>query len=211
VLEPKSLVAGRYEIVRVIGAGGMGSVYEAIHTVSKRSIALKILAPELCRNEATRERFLREASAPAQIGHPGIVEVFDAGFDPQTGALFVAMELLKGETLRERLERLAAAPTPEAREQALLLFGALLEPLAAAHSKNIVHRDIKPENIFLQRNALGIESVKVLDFGIARDVESDKPSVTRTGIAMGTPHYMAPEQAMSAREEASLRMSGRSV
>jgi serine/threonine-protein kinase len=200
VLEPKSLVAGRYEIVRVIGAGGMGSVYEAIHTVSKRSIALKILAPELCRNEATRERFLREASAPAQIGHPGIVEVFDAGFDPQTGALFVAMELLKGETLRERLERLAAAPTPEAREQALLLFGALLEPLAAAHSKNIVHRDIKPENIFLQRNALGIESVKVLDFGIARDVESDKPSVTRTGIAMGTPHYMAPEQAMSARE-----------
>ncbi len=200
VLEPKTIVAGRYEIVRIIGAGGMGAVYEATHLVSRRTVALKILAKEASQTEAHRERFLREASAPAQIGHPGIVEVFDAGFDPQAGVLFVAMEMLVGETLRERLERLAATKSPEAREDALRLFGAVLEPFAAAHSKHIVHRDIKPENIFVQRGVGGVDQVKVLDFGIARDLESDRPSVTRTGIAMGTPHYMAPEQAMSARD-----------
>jgi len=200
VLEPKTIVAGRYEIVRVIGAGGMGAVYEATHLVSRRTVALKILAPEVSRTDAHRERFLREASAPAQIGHPGIVEVFDAGFDTQTGVLFVAMEMLVGETLRERLDRLAATKSPEAREDALRLFGAVLEPFAAAHSKHIVHRDIKPENIFVQRGTGDVDRVKVLDFGIARDLESDRPSVTRTGIAMGTPHYMAPEQAMNARE-----------
>lgn len=200
VLEPKTLIAGRYEIVRIIGAGGMGAVYEATHLVSRRTIALKILAPEASRTDANRERFLREASAPAQIDHPGIVEVFDAGFDTQTGALFVAMELLVGETLRERLDRLAATKSADAREDALRLFGAVLEPLAAAHNKNIVHRDIKPENIFVQRGAGGVQKVKVLDFGIARDLDSDRPSVTRTGIAMGTPHYMAPEQAMNARD-----------
>lgn len=200
MLEPKTIVAGRYEIVRIIGAGGMGAVYEATHLVSRRTIALKILAPEASRTDANRERFLREASAPAQIGHPGIVEVFDAGFDTQSGALFVAMELLVGETLRERLDRLAATKSAEAREDALRLFGAVLEPFAAAHNKNIVHRDIKPENIFVQRGVGGVEQVKVLDFGIARDLDSDRPSVTRTGIAMGTPHYMAPEQAMNARD-----------
>ena len=178
----------------------MGSVYEAIHLISRRSLALKVFDPEVSQDVANRERFMREASAPAQIGHPGIVEVFDAGFDAEKGSLFVAMELLVGETFRARVETLKAHRTELALEDALRIFEALLEPLAAAHQKGIVHRDIKPENIFLQRMPSGVEAVRVLDFGIARDVGSPSPSVTQTGVAMGTPQYMAPEQGMSARQ-----------
>ena len=178
----------------------MGSVYQAIHLISRRTVALKVFDPEVSRDVANRERFMREASAPAQIGHPGIVEVFDAGFDAEKGSLFVAMELLAGETFRTRVEALKVSRTEVALEDALRMFEALLEPLAAAHQKGIVHRDIKPENIFLQRMPEGVEAVRVLDFGIARDVGSPTPSVTQTGVAMGTPQYMAPEQGMSARQ-----------
>lgn len=178
----------------------MGSVYEATHLISRRSLALKVFDPEVSQDIANRERFMREASAPAQIGHPGIVEVIDAGFDATKGSLFVAMELLHGETFRVRIETLKASRTDAREEDALRIFEALLEPLAAAHAKGIVHRDIKPENVFLQRMPSGVEAVRVLDFGIARDVASPTPSVTQTGVAMGTPQYMAPEQGMSARQ-----------
>jgi serine/threonine protein kinase len=188
------LIGGRYEIVRKIAEGGMGAVYEAQHNLSKKSVALKILFPHIGKDEGSRQRFLREVSAPAQIGHDGIVEVYDAGFDTQDGSLFVAMELLKGETLRDRLARGVLS-----RDQVLDLFEQLLDPLAAAHQKGIVHRDLKPENVFLHRQRDGREVLKLLDFGIARDLDEKSMSVTQTGIAMGTPHYMAPEQAMSAR------------
>ncbi len=178
----------------------MGTVYEATHLISRRTLALKVFDPEVSQDVASRERFMREASAPAQIGHPGIVEVIDAGFDAAKGSLFVAMELLTGETVRVRIEVLKANRTDAREEDALRIFEALLEPLAAAHAKGIVHRDIKPENIFLQRMPSGVDAVRVLDFGIARDVGSPTPSVTQTGVAMGTPQYMAPEQGMSARQ-----------
>jgi serine/threonine-protein kinase len=110
------------------------------------------------------------------------------------------MELLQGETLRERLARLDPKRNPAAREQLLDLFDRLLEPLAAAHQRGIVHRDLKPENVFVHRRRDGSEVVKVLDFGIARELDTAAPSVTQTGIAMGTPHYMSPEQAMNARD-----------
>ncbi|GAB4212073.1 MAG: hypothetical protein OHK0013_34430 [Sandaracinaceae bacterium] len=198
--QPGTIVGGRYEVVRRIADGGMGSVHEAVHLLSRKSVALKLLAPEVARDEAKRQRFLREVSAPAQIGHDGIVEVLDAGFDEKLGVLFVAMELLQGETLRDRLSRLDPRRSPEHRELLLDLFERILEPIAAAHARGIVHRDLKPENVFIARRRDGAEVVKILDFGIARELDTATPSVTQTGIAMGTPHYMAPEQAMSARD-----------
>ena len=188
------IVGGRYEVVREIARGGMGSVHEAVHLVSKKVVALKILFPQVAKDEASRQRFLREASAPAQIGHEGIVEVYDAGVDPQDGSLFVAMELLKGRTMRDYL-----AEGPKPLPEVLSLFAKVLEPLSAAHARGIVHRDLKPENVFLKRRSDGTDQVKILDFGIARDLEQQSQSLTSTGVAMGTPHYMAPEQAMSAR------------
>ncbi len=170
----------------------MGEVFEAVHTVSRRRVALKVLFPNVVKDEASRQRFLREASASATIGHEGIVEVFDAGIDPADGAPFVAMEFLEGETVRDRLER-GRLPLPTV----IALFRAIVAPMAAAHARNIVHRDLKPDNVFLVRKG-NAESVKILDFGIAREMDTEQ-SATKTGTSMGTPHYMAPEQAMSAR------------
>ena len=188
-----ALVGGRYEIVREIARGGMGTVYEALHTLSRRSVALKVLHPRATRDDASVQRFLREVSAPAHIGHEGIVGVYDAGIDSQNGSVFVAMELLSGSTLRERL-----AAGGMTRDQVLDFFEQMLEPLAAAHAKGFVHRDLKPENIFVTRAGDGTERVKILDFGIVRGLGED--SVTVAGTAMGTPDYMSPEQARSARD-----------
>lgn len=181
-------IGGRYELVAKIAEGGMGSVWRARHTLSRKMVALKVIQAETARDETTRQRFLREVAAPAHIGHRGIVEVYDAGFDATSGALFVAMELLEGQTLRHLLE---AGPVP--RERVYSIFLRLLEPLAAAHAAGFVHRDLKPENVFLQR-VDGVEHVKLLDFGIARHLRTDSESVTATGVAIGTPHYMSPEQ-----------------
>jgi serine/threonine-protein kinase len=188
------VIGGRYLVGRKIAEGGMGTVFEATHMLSKKVVALKLLDPSVGRDETTRQRFLREVAAPAQIGHDGIVEIYDAGFDQGEGALFVAMELLSGMTLRDRLTR-GAIP----QSMVLDLFERLLEPLAAAHKAGIVHRDLKPENVFLHTKRDGTEIVKILDFGIARDL-AGQDTVTQAGTAMGTPHYMSPEQAMSARD-----------
>ena len=191
---PTRLIGGRYQITRKIAEGGMGEVFEARHNLSKKKVALKILFPHIGKDEAARQRFLREVSAPAQIGHDGIVEVYDAGFDTQDGSLFVAMEFVDGEPLRDRLAR-GNVPL----DQLLDWFEEILDPLAAAHEAGIVHRDLKPENVMLAKQRNGDEVIKVLDFGIARDLDESDNNVTQTGIAMGTPHYMAPEQAMSAK------------
>src|SRR5690348_545687 len=172
----------------------MGAVFEAQHNLSKKTVALKILFPHIGKDEAARQRFLREVSAPAQIGHDGIVEVYDAGFDPQDGSLFVAMEFLQGEPMRDRLTKGGIA-----LDTLLDMFEQVLDPLAAAHAKGIVHRDLKPENVYMTKKRDGSEVIKLLDFGIARDLDTSQANVTHTGIAMGTPHYMAPEQAMSAK------------
>jgi hypothetical protein len=183
---PGTIVAGRYEIVALIGSGGMGAVYRAVHTMSRREVALKVITTAYGHTPEVAIRFQREASAPAAIGHPGIVAVHDAGVDPASGSFFLTMELLAGTSLRDRM-----GPA------ALPWLLALLEPLAAAHARGFVHRDLKPENVFIDRSQ-GAERVKLLDFGIARRLED--VGVTATGTGMGTPHYMAPEQAMSARD-----------
>lgn len=188
------LVGGRYEVVRKIAEGGMGAVFEAKHHMTKKTVALKVLFPHIGKNEASKQRFFREVSAAAEIAHPGIVDCFDSGVDPNDGSLFVAMELLEGDTMTDWLER-----GGHSRDDILDFMDRILEPMAAAHARGIVHRDLKPDNVFLASQADGAVVVKILDFGIARDLDTSKDNVTQTGIAMGTPHYMAPEQAMSAR------------
>ncbi|MDD9935950.1 MAG: protein kinase, partial [Myxococcales bacterium] len=171
-----------------LAEGGMGVVYRARHDRTGKLAALKVME----RTDAVSEaRFRREAAVSAEVGHPGIVDVFDADVDPERGCLFIAMELLEGRSLREFFD------DPQASPGALLeMLLKLLAPLAAAHQRGFVHRDLKPENVFVIERGEGVSEIKLLDFGIAGQQEPS--GLTRTGTCMGTPHYMSPEQAMSA-------------
>ena len=193
-LEPgqRAVIAGRYRLVEFIAEGGMGAVFRAEHVLSRKKLALKVVHPYLCKGRHGVERFRREVSAAAAIDHPGIVQVYDAGVDDD-GGFFMAMELLSGESLGDLLRR----EWPGMRRSVALVEG-MLEPLAKAHAKGFVHRDLKPDNIFLALDEEGRERVKLLDFGLAREVAKGGP--TRTGITFGTPEYMSPEQAVSARQ-----------
>ncbi|HJL17485.1 MAG TPA: serine/threonine-protein kinase [Sandaracinaceae bacterium LLY-WYZ-13_1] len=187
------VVGERYTILSPIATGGMGAVYRARHVYSRREVALKVLHPHASVDEATATRFRREAAAAAAIGHEGIVEVLDAGVDPHEGSLYLAMELLNGEHLGHRLVREGTTLA-----DALSLFDRLLDPLAAAHERGFVHRDLKPENVFVLPDPDGgPERTKLLDFGIAKPLAEE--SATLTGSALGTPHYMSPEQIMSSK------------
>jgi serine/threonine-protein kinase len=178
----------KYTLHRLIGCGGMAAVYEASHRNGNR-VAIKVLHAELAERDDVRERFLREGYAANKVEHPGAVRVLDDDMT-EDGAVFLVMELLEGATLDERAK--ASGGVLPVRE--VCLYGhRLLEVLAAAHEKGIVHRDIKPENLFLTSAG----SLKVLDFGIARMLEgAETMSATRTGAVIGTPAFMAPEQAL---------------
>ncbi|MFO0685283.1 MAG: protein kinase [Sandaracinus sp.] len=185
-------VAGRYRILSRIGDGGMGVVYKAEHVLSKKKLAIKLLHPHLSHGKQAVERFRREVSAAADIDHPGIVQVFDAGMDSD-GTFYMAMELLHGHSLATELKR----DWPGTR-RSLELILELCEPLARAHKKGFIHRDLKPDNVFLARDPeTGAERVKLLDFGLTREL--GKKGTTESGITFGTPEYMAPEQSMSAK------------
>jgi serine/threonine protein kinase len=189
-----AVIAGRYTVTARLGGGGMGDVYEVEHQLLGRRFALKRLAPDLEGDRDMIERFLREARAAAQTGHPGVVEVFDLGFSDD-GWPYLVMERLRGDTLRERLRR-------GAMDARLITHVAtsVLDALAAVHDRGIIHRDIKPENLFLCAGDPLLPRVKVLDFGIAHlasELGGDRTDLrlTRTGAVMGTPAYMSPEQA----------------
>lgn len=188
----RPIVAGRYRLVEFIAEGGMGAVYTAEHVLSRKKLAIKVVHPYLCKGRQGVERFRREVSAAAAIDHPGIVQVYDAGVDDD-GGFFMAMELLRGESLGDLLRR-----EWPGMDRSVALIEEMLEPLAKAHTKGFVHRDLKPDNIFLAVDEEGRERVKILDFGLAREVKKGGP--TRTGITFGTPEYMSPEQAISARQ-----------
>lgn len=190
-----TLVAGRWRLDELLGVGGMAAVYAATHRNGRRA-ALKILHPTLAQVTDVRERFLDEGYVANRIGHPGTVAVLDDGRCAD-GAHFLVMDLLEGETLEERLTR--AGHCLPARE-VLALAAPLLEVLAAAHDKGIVHRDIKPENVFLTTSG----EIKLLDFGIARLDESPRPK-TQAGLTLGTPPFMAPEQARGRWDEVDAR------
>jgi serine/threonine protein kinase len=179
----------KYRIERLLATGGMGAVYLGVHVGLRKRVAIKVLNPQL-NSGPMIERFHREAITASQIGHEGIAQVTDLGTSTE-GEPFLVMEYLEGESLANRLKATGPLPIEDACE----LGCAILSPLAAAHQAGIVHRDLKPDNVFLVRQSRG-EMVKLLDFGISRTKGQD-PSfrLTTTGLILGTPYYMSPEQA----------------
>jgi eukaryotic-like serine/threonine-protein kinase len=188
------VIAGRYEVRRVIGRGGMGVVYEAENTWTHRRVAVKVLDPARTSDPVQVERFMREARAASALRHPNVVDVLDMGQDPADGSLYIVQELLVGEDLRALLEREGKLDEVKARA----IFAPVLRGIAAAHATGIVHRDVKPANLFLSKGMSGELVPKVIDFGIARDVSQDTVR-TGTGETIGTPAYMAPEQLRAER------------
>ncbi len=185
------ILAERYRVVRLIGEGGMGQVYEAQHVNINKRFALKLLRPEIVSNAEAVARFRQEAWSASSIGHENIIEIEDFATLP-SGAVYLAMEYLDGLALADRMRQEPALGFGEALDIMLQVASGL----AAAHDKSIVHRDMKPENIFLAQK-YGRPLVKILDFGIAKvsGAEGNR-SLTRTGTIFGTPHYMSPEQAL---------------
>jgi serine/threonine protein kinase len=183
-----------YEVVSLLGEGGMGTVYLAVHTIMGRKAAIKVLKPELARDESLVMRFFNEARAANAIRHPNIIDIIDVGLLPDDNVPYMLMEFLEGESLATRLERTRILEVSAAVEYASQTASAL----AAAHSKGIVHRDLKPDNLFLVPDEMVAngERMKVLDFGIAklRDDMRGSSMKTRTGAIMGTAAYMSPEQ-----------------
>ncbi|MEZ4222345.1 MAG: protein kinase [Polyangiaceae bacterium] len=184
---------GRYRVTEFLGAGAMGVVVAAEDTELGRDVALKLLRKDS--SPGARQRFFREAKLASSISHPAIVTVFDV-LTTQEGHPVLVMDRLRGETLRDHLHR-EKRLTPEQTAQ---LLAPVLDALSAAHARGIVHRDLKPENIFLQSGDLA--RPRLLDFGVAKLVGATDGSgeLTRTGAIVGTPHYMAPEQAFAERD-----------
>jgi eukaryotic-like serine/threonine-protein kinase len=188
------VIADRYRIISLLGEGGMGRVYLAEHVRMGRKCAVKMISPEMARTEAAIARFNREAANASQINHPNVAQVYDFGEGPG-GALYLAMEYVEGETLSAMVRREGALTV----RRAATLTRQVADALSAAHHRGIVHRDLKPENIIVTRQFDGSECVKVVDFGIAKTVQSGgtDPSgqtLTAVGAAVGTPEYMSPEQ-----------------
>ena len=194
-------IFGNYEVVATLGKGGMGSVFLAEHQRISRSAAIKVLSPELTTNPDALKRFFTEARATSLIRHPGIVEVFDCDVDPR-GRAFIVMEYLEGETLASCLHRVGALPW----RIACAVGERIARAVGAAHERGIVHRDLKPDNVFLRGDDTAAASpggeVKILDFGIAKLLSQDTTaeSITRTGMVLGTPLYISPEQCSSSTE-----------
>jgi tRNA A-37 threonylcarbamoyl transferase component Bud32 len=182
-----SVIGDRYEVVRKIAKGGMGTIYEVRNVGLGRSFALKTLTAEAAEDFEVLVRFRREAEIVAKLRHPNIVEVVD--WDNVDGVPYLVMEYLRGEPLKTRLQR-----GPLAWPELALIADQIMAALAVAHRAGIVHRDLKPENIFLTSDDSGEERVKLLDFGISK-LRDSKTFATTDARLLGTPAYMAPEQA----------------
>ncbi len=188
---PNGTMVGDYRVEGKLGEGGMGAVYAAVHPMIGKQAAIKVIKPDVSQNAEAVERFVQEARAVNQIGHPNIVDVFAFGALPD-GRSFFAMEWLKGESLRERIARGRLAT-----DEIVHILDRVIRGLEAAHDKKIIHRDLKPDNVFLVDVKGERPLVKLLDFGLAKltgnaDTRMER---TRTGAMMGTPMYIAPEQA----------------
>lgn len=187
---------GCYRLVRLLGHGGMGSVFEAMHEGLGKRVALKTLHAFLGTGPDDRERFLREGRAAALLRHPHVVQVFDADHDPDSNTMFLVMEFLEGEDLHGFLEREGRVDAARATDLMLPVLAAL----AMVHAQGIVHRDLKPQNVFLAKNPCGDPLPKILDFGISK-LQFDS-GLTPTGEVLGTPHYISPEHVLGRTADA---------
>lgn len=193
VLPPKTLLAGKYEIQRRLGSGGMGAVYEARHVRMNKRVALKVIHPQYAKSGEAVGRFLREAEAAARIRHPNVIDVVD--IDERHDPPFMVLEYLEGRSLATMLEKDSRLPVGACA--ALML--PVLNAVAAAHDHGIVHRDLKPENIFIARSGDGSIRPVVLDFGVAKIEGSTVQGLTQTNTMVGTVVYMSPEQARDSK------------
>ena len=194
-LKPGDLLAGRYRIVRLLGRGGMGEVYEAEDLELRAPIAVKLVLPEIAAKPEILDRFKREVLLARQVTHPNVCRIFDLGYHAAAAGriTFLTMEMLSGETLAARLERSGRMTVAEAYP----LVEQLAAGLTAAHREGIVHRDFKSANVFLAPGEAHGVRVKIMDFGLARAVngsDSARTTLTVAGLMIGTPAYMAPEQ-----------------
>ncbi|MFL5996405.1 MAG: protein kinase domain-containing protein [Streptomyces sp.] len=181
---------GRYRLTHRLGRGGMAEVFAAEDVRLGRTVAVKLLRADLAEDPTSKARFTREAQSVAGLNHHAIVAVYDSGEDFVGGQSvpYIVMEIVEGRTIRDLLLN-AEAPGPE---QALIIVSGVLEALAYSHQHGIVHRDIKPANVIITHNG----AVKVMDFGIARALHGASTTMTQTGMVMGTPQYLSPEQAL---------------
>lgn len=192
-LVPGSVISGKYRVERPLGAGGMGVVVAARHVDLQQSVAIKVLLPTASNNDEMVARFLREGRSAAQLTSPHVAKVQDTGRLP-SGEPYLVMELLHGRDLRAHLASVGRVPLAQAVEWVLQAAHALAE----AHARQIIHRDVKPANLFLAETSAG-QLVKVLDFGISKQLDASEVELTNTLSAVGTPRYMAPEQMRAAK------------
>jgi eukaryotic-like serine/threonine-protein kinase len=185
-----TLLAGKYRLDSLLGRGGMGAVYKATHVMLGRPVAVKMIKPDLVGSPEMVRRFQREARAATSLDHPHIVRVYDLG-ETDDGTLYIAMEFVEGATLKDAIR----SGGPMAPERIARFAAMVASALSTAHRQHVVHRDLKPQNLVLTTNSEGQESLKLLDFGIAKTFEDGATQLTAAGYALGTPHYMAPEQA----------------
>jgi serine/threonine-protein kinase len=191
--QPGDLIAGKYRVEKVLGEGGMGVVFSALHEQLEQRVALKFLLPKLATNAEILQRFVREARAAVKITSEHVARVLDVG--AHEGTPYMVMELLEGEDMAQMLARHGALPVDESVGYVLQAC----EAIAEAHSLGIVHRDLKPANLFLARRPTGRPILKVLDFGISKGAAGTADAlITATSAMMGSPGYMSPEQLVAA-------------
>ncbi len=185
------VIADRYAIIRKLGEGGMGAVYLGEHVKMGRKSAIKVMNPSMANDPDAISRFNREASNASRISHPNVCQIYDFGETPE-GIIYLAMEYIEGAALTDIIEREGALPAA----RAVRILKQSADALAAAHDLGIVHRDLKPDNIMIVQGRDGSDIAKVVDFGIAKAVAGDEAGqkVTKTGLVVGTPEYMSPEQ-----------------
>ncbi len=184
-----SIVAERYHILKKLGEGGMGTVYLAEHVKMGRKAALKVMNPGMNSDPDAIARFNREAANASRLNHPNVCGIYDFGETPE-GLIYLAMEFIEGESLTSLIEKNGFLAAP----RAAAIIHQAADALGVAHDYGIVHRDLKPDNIMIAKGRDGSDQVKVVDFGIAKASSSDAQKVTKTGLVVGTPEYMSPEQ-----------------
>ena len=184
-----SIIAERYHVLKKLGEGGMGQVYLAEHVKMGRKSAVKVMNPGMVNDADAISRFNREAANASRINHPNVAGIYDFG-ETAEGLIYLAMEFIEGESLTSLVEKNGALPPLRAAD----IAKQAADGLQVAHDMGIVHRDLKPDNIMIAKNRDGSDCVKVVDFGIAKAAGAENQKVTKTGLVVGTPEYMSPEQ-----------------